>query len=40
MLTARLRNTVLDVTILGDQQRYRVLAGPIERWCSSQQVVR
>ena len=25
------RNTVLNVTILGDQQRYRVLAGRIER---------
>ena len=26
------RNTVLDVIILGDQARYRVLAGRIERW--------
>jgi hypothetical protein len=26
------RNTILDVTVLGDQQRYRVVAGPIERW--------
>ena len=25
------RNTVLNVTILGDHQRYRVLAGRIER---------
>jgi hypothetical protein len=26
------RTTILDVTILGDQQRYRVLAGRIEQW--------
>jgi hypothetical protein len=26
------RDTNLNVTILGDQQRYRVLAGQIERW--------
>jgi hypothetical protein len=26
------RNTLLDVTVLGDQQRYRVVAGRIERW--------
>jgi hypothetical protein len=26
------RNTVLDVTVLGDQQRYRVVAGRIEEW--------
>lgn len=30
------RNTVLDVTILGDQKRYRVLAGRIEQWRSAQ----
>ena len=26
------RNTILNVTILGDQQRHHVLAGRIERW--------
>jgi hypothetical protein len=26
------RNTLLDVIVLGDQQRYRVVAGQIERW--------
>jgi len=26
------RNTVLDVIVLGDQARYRVLAGRVERW--------
>jgi hypothetical protein len=26
------RNTVLDVTVMGEQQRYRVVAGRIERW--------
>ena len=26
------RDTLLEVTILGDQRRYRVVAGRIERW--------
>jgi hypothetical protein len=26
------RNTLLEVTILGDQRRYRVVAGRIDRW--------
>ena len=26
------RNTLVDVTVLGDQRRYRVLTGRIERW--------
>jgi len=26
------RNTLLEVTVLGDEQRYRVVAGRIERW--------
>lgn len=30
------RNTVLNVTILGDDQRYRVLAGRVERWAFEQ----
>ena len=27
-----LRNTVLYVTVIGEQRRYRVVAGRIERW--------
>jgi hypothetical protein len=26
------RNTILEVIISGDQRRYRVIAGRIERW--------
>lgn len=26
------RGTILEVTILGDQRRYRVVAGRVERW--------
>jgi hypothetical protein len=26
------RDTILHVTVLGDQARYRVLAGRVERW--------
>ena len=26
------RNTVLDVTVMGEQQKYRVVAGRIETW--------
>jgi len=30
------RSTVLDVTLVGDPARYRVLAGRIERWAWSE----
>ena len=30
------RDTVLDVIVLGNQARYRVLAGRIERWTFEQ----
>ena len=26
------RNTVLDVTVMGEQRRYRVVAGRVEMW--------
>jgi hypothetical protein len=31
------RDTILDVTLVGDHRRYRVLAGRIERWYSTKQ---
>ena len=30
------RNTILHVTVLGEQQRYRVLAGRMEQWAFEQ----
>ena len=30
------RNTILHVTVLGEQQRHRVLAGRVERWAFEQ----
>lgn len=32
------RNTLLDITILGSQKRYTVLAGRIERWVQESSV--
>jgi len=30
------RNTLFEATVLGDQRRYRVLAGRIEQWAFEQ----